>query len=154
MAVNYKIYKSTRRGATMGKYYGRAIHRETVTTKDLAQTMQANCTVKHSDIIAVLTELSEVVKAELQRGNRVKIEGLGTFKIGITTEGAESAKEFTAANIKGSHIIFMPELSVDANGKRVKSLLSGLRVKEAENYVSLKDDVTGENNAEGDNLGV
>lgn len=139
MAVNYKVYQSKRNDVTKDQFYARAAHRDTVTIKEMAQTMQENCTVKQSDIMAVLTEFSGVLKAELQRGNKVKIDGLGTFKIGLTSTGAQSAKEFTAANIKGAHVLFMPEMSVDANGKRVKSLLAGLKVKEASAYDDLKE---------------
>lgn len=140
MAVNYKIYQNKRSGLTQNMFYARATHRDTVCIKDLAQLMQANCTVKHSDIVAVLTELSEVMKAELQRSNRVKIDGLGTFKVGLSTKPAPTAKDFTAANVKGAHVIFMPEITTDASGKRVKALLAGLKVKEADSYKSLKEE--------------
>lgn len=139
MAVNFKIYQSNRKGGTNGKFYARASHRETINTKDLAEVMQNNSTVKRSDIVAVLTELSEVLRQELQRSNKVHIDGIGTFKVGIHSKGAKTAKEFNATdNIVGSRILFMPETTIDANGNRVKALLAGLKVKEAASYESLK----------------
>ena len=139
MAVNFKIYQSNRKGGTNGKFYARAAHRETINTKDFAEVMQNNSTVKRSDIVAVLTELSEVLRQELQRSNKVHIDGIGTFKVGIRSKGAKTAKEFNATdNIVGSHILFMPETTIDANGNRVKALLAGLKVKEAASYESLK----------------
>ena len=50
MAVKYKIYQSNRKDAFKGKWYARAVHDGTVTTDDLADIMQDNCTVKRSDI--------------------------------------------------------------------------------------------------------
>ena len=139
MAVNFKIYQSNRKGGTNGKFYARAAHRETINTNDLAEVMQNNSTVKRSDIVAVLTELSEVLRQELQRSNKVHIDGIGTFKVGIRSKGAKTAKEFNATdNIVGSRILFMPETTIDANGNRVKALLAGLKVKEAASYESLK----------------
>lgn len=139
MAVNFKIYQSNRKGGTNGKFYARAAHRETINTKDLAEVMQNNSTVKRSDIVAVLTELSEVLRQELQRSNKGHIDGIGTFKVGIHSKGAKTAKEFNATdNIVGSRILFMPETTIDANGNRVKALLAGLKVKEAASYESLK----------------
>ena len=106
MAVNFKIYQSNRKGNTNGKFYARAAHRETINTKDLAEVMQNNSTVKRSDIVAVLTELSEVLRQELQRSNKVHIDGIGTFKVGIRSKGAKTAKEFNATdNIVGSHTL-------------------------------------------------
>ena len=139
MAVNYRVYQNKRKGNFAGKYYARAAHKEVITLKDIAKTMQTNSTVKHSDVMAVLTELSEVLKIELQRGNIVKLDGIGQFKVGLTTVPAESAKEFTAANVKSTHIVFMPETTIDKNtGKHIKTLLSGLRVVEAPSYTSPK----------------
>ena len=83
MAVNFKIYQSNRKGETNGKYYARATYRETVSIKELAEVMQNNSTVKKSDIVAVLTELSEVIRQELQRGNKVKIKDGDIIEIDI-----------------------------------------------------------------------
>ena len=142
MAVNYKIYKGNRKGIGNGMYYARASHRGTATVKDLAKTMEANSTVKRSDILAVLSELSTTMHNELNQGNRVKIDGLGTFKVGINTSPAKSAKEFTAQkNIKRIHLIFMPEVTIDAQGNRVKTLIEGVRVQEASEY-AIDEEVT------------
>lgn len=139
MAVEVKIYQSNRKGETQGKFYGRAAHRDTVDVKALAATMQNNCTVKYSDIVAVLAELSEVMRIELLRSNRVKLDGIGTFKVGIHTKPANSAKEFSMNdNVLGTHILFLPESTTDASGNRVKALLSGVKVREASAYESLK----------------
>lgn len=145
MAVNYKIYKSNRKGTGNGMYYARASHRSTVTVDDLAKTMEANSTVKRSDILAVLSELSETMRAEMQQSNRVKIDGLGTFKIGVNCKPAATAKDFSAQkNIKRVHIIFLPEVSSDAQGKRVKTLLAGVKMQEASAYTPEQEEATEE----------
>ena len=137
MALNFKIYKSNANNGTKDKFYARASHKDTVSIKELAAVMQNNCTVKHSDIVAVLSELSEVMKQELQRGNRVRIDGLGTFKVNIRSKGAKTAKEFSAAeNILGTRINFRPESFVNTNGSHITNMLSGLKVKEDGTYES------------------
>ena len=137
MALNFKIYKSNANNGTKDKFYARASHKDTVSIKQLAAVMQNNCTVKHSDIVAVLSELSEVMKQELQRGNRVRIDGLGTFKVNIRSKGAKTAQEFSAAeNILGTRINFRPESFVNTNGSHITNMLSGLKVKEDGTYES------------------
>ena len=137
MALNYKIYQSNANNSTKDKFYARASHKETVGIKELAAVMQDNCTVKHSDIVAVLSELSEVMKQELQRGNRVRIDGLGIFKVNIRSKGAKTAQEFSAAeNILGTRINFRPESFVNTNGSHITNMLSGLKVKEDGTYES------------------
>ena len=137
MALNFKIYKSNANNGTKDKFYARASHKDTVSIKQLAAVMQNNCTVKHSDIVAVLSELSEVMKQELQRGNRVRIDGLGIFKVNIRSKGAKTAQEFSAAeNILGTRINFRPESFVNTNGSHITNMLSGLKVKEDGTYES------------------
>ena len=61
MALNYKLYQSNRKDDTKGKWYARVTHASTIDTNGLAAIMQANCTVKRSDILAVIAELVEVM---------------------------------------------------------------------------------------------
>lgn len=135
MALNYKLYQSKREGKTNGKWYARAAHDGTMTTDDLASIMQANCTVKRSDILAVMSELVETMTIQLQNSKRVKIGGLGTFKLGISTKPAAEAKDFSVAqNVKGTHVLFQPEVKIDAKHNRLQSLISGVKLKEALPY--------------------
>ncbi len=141
MALKYKMYKSTRNDSTANKWYARAVHEDTIDLNGLASIMQANCTVKESDILAVLRELVETMTRELQSSKRVKIDGFGTFKIGLTSKGAATASDFkSSTNIIGTHILFQPEVSIDAQRKRTYKLLSGVKVSEASIYDVDKSD--------------
>ena len=132
MAVFYKLYQDNRRtSAYNGKWYARAVHTGTVDIDDLAEEMQANCTVKRADIVAVLSELVETMKKHLQLSHRVKLDRLGTFKIGMSTKPADSAEEFTAGqNVKSVHVLFQPETKIEKDKTRVRALLTGCKVTE------------------------
>lgn len=132
MAVFYKLYQDNRETSKFkGKWYGRAVHTGTVDIDDLADEMQANCTVKRADIVAVLSELVETMKTHLQMSHRVKLDRLGTFKIGMSTRPAASIKEFTANdNVKSVHVLFQPETKIEKNKTRVKALINGCKVQE------------------------
>jgi len=132
MAVFYKLYQDNREASKMkGKWYARAVHTNTVDIDDLADEMQANCTVKRADIVAVLSELVETMKTHLQMSHRVKLDRLGTFKIGLSTTAADSVKDFTTnGNVKNVHILFQPETKVQKDKTRVRALLNGCQVKE------------------------
>ena len=135
MAVKYKIYQSNRKDAFNGKWYARAVHDGTVTTDDLADIMQDNCTVKRSDILAVISELVETMTSQLQNSMKVKIAHFGTFKLGISSSPADSAKDFSASsNIKNVHVLFLPEVKIDAKGNRMQTFISGAKVQEATPY--------------------
>ena len=124
-----------------GKWYARMVPMGVIDTRRLAEIVQRNCTVKKADILAVLDELVETMRDQLQDSKRVKLDGFGSFKIGITSKGARSAKAFTTSdNITGMHVVFTPERSTDTAGNRVKQFLQGAKCEELpENRVSKED---------------
>jgi predicted histone-like DNA-binding protein len=92
--------------------------------------------VKRSDIVAVISELVETMKTALQNSNKVKLQKFGTFKIGLNTTGAETLEKFNVQqNIKGMHVLFQPETTIDIDGKRQRVFLNGATVTEAANYL-------------------
>ncbi|MBP3725921.1 MAG: HU family DNA-binding protein [Bacteroidaceae bacterium] len=133
MAVMYKLYQNNRKNfVNRGHWYARAINTQTTDMKKVAQIIQRNCTAKYSDVLAVLTELVEVMQDELQASHAVKLDGFGTFKIGLNSSGAAQLDKFSAAkNIKGLHVVFTPEGKRDANGKMTRTFLTGCTVREA-----------------------
>lgn len=130
MAILTKIYRDNRE-QSQNLYYGRAVILNTLNTNDLAQIIQANCTVKKSDVVAVLTELVEVMTTQLQNSNAIKLDGFGTFKIGIKSAGATSAKEYSVADhIVGFRCNFTPEGKKDPATKKLKRcFLDGCKAK-------------------------
>ena len=140
--LNYKVYmnKNKKNLKTYNKFYARAVYLGTTELAGMADKIQANCSVKKSDVLAVLTELAEVMTAELQDSKIVKIAGLGSFKLTLKSVGAESIKEFSAAkNIKKVNIRFTPEAHVDAGSKtRTKALVTGTKMKEYAEYTKIK----------------
>ena len=132
MAVFYRLYQDNRSNSTHpGEWYARAVHTGTVDIDGLAEEMQANCTVKRADIVAVLSELVETMQRHLQMSHRVKLNRLGTFKIGMSTKPAASPQEFTAGqNVKSVHILFQPETKIEKDKTRVRALLTGCKVQE------------------------
>ena len=133
MSVFYRLSQVTSPKAKgYGKWYPRAVITETIDTDKLAEIMQRNCTVKKADILAVISELIETMADQLQNSKRVKLNGFGAFKIGITGEGADKAADFSVSkNIKGLHVLFQPEVKTDGSGLRQKTFITGCSVQEA-----------------------
>ena len=132
MAVLYKLYQDNRDTSShKGEWYARAKTLDTVTLNEIAQRIQDNTTAKKADALAVLTEMVEVVRDYLQKSYRVKIDGLGSFKMSLRTSPAPTAKEFSASkNIKSMRALFQEDVTVDKNGMRHRSLSSGATAKE------------------------
>ena len=106
-----------------------------VSVKDLALRISARCTVTEPDILAVISALVFEMNQVLKDGNRVKLDGLGTFRVGIHSQGVQKAEDFNAQrDIYGAHVLFSPTVTIDAMKRRVKTLISGLRIQEAVQY--------------------
>ena len=90
----------------------------------------------------MLTELVEVMKDELQASHIVKVDGLGSFKIGIKGTYAETAKDFNAnTNITGYRVNFRPTYTTIKTGTTVDASTGETKVKKA-NIVDLTNGVT------------
>ena len=143
MSVLYRLHQDQSHGtARSGKWYARMVPVGVIDTRALAEIIQRNCTVKKADVMAVIEELVEVMKDQMQDSKRVKLDGFGSFKIGINCKGARSAKAFTVTdNSEGLHVVFTPERTHDQAGNRVKQFLHGVKVEELpENKVSKDED--------------
>ena len=141
MPLNYKIYmnKNKKNLKTYKKFYARVIHTSTVETEEMAEIIERNCSVKKSDVLAVLTEMSEVMNDQLQDSKCVKLSGIGTFKLAISCIGAESIKDFNPAkNITKVRVSFTPITKVDrATNKRIKNFTAGAKMKEYGQYTKI-----------------
>ena len=149
MSVKYKLYqqnrtyKDGRQDPSNGKWFARAISQGTIETKDLAEIIQRNCSMKKSDVVAVLTELVEVMTDKLQESYTVKLNDFGTFKVGISCSGAIEPGDFSVSgNVRGTHINFTPSYTVDvATGRHHSPMLAGIKLSEtAKNAVGVEDE--------------
>ncbi|UKK51036.1 DNA-binding protein [Prevotella sp. E13-17] len=135
MKLFFKKYVNEVKNSKMfGKWYARVAITETVGIEEIAVKMQDSCTLKRADILAVLSELGPTVRDLLQDSKRVKLPYLGSFKLAISTTGADSAEAFTASNVKSVRVAFQPETHISADKHRVKELTSGCRLMELPEY--------------------
>lgn len=135
--LNFYVFQDQREGSKK-LFYGRAQHVNIVETEALAKRIQQNCSMKESDVVAVITELIEVMQDELQRSNKVHLNGLGYFSLGIRTVGAASAEDFSVSeNVKGVRVNFLAEGEKNTSGTITRTFTQGLKFKRVE-YVPKK----------------
>lgn len=129
-AIQYVTYQNNRKNGN-GLWYGRAVHPTTVGLEQIADRVQQNCSMKKSDVMAVLIEMVETMKYELQNSNKVQLDGFGTFYIGIRSKGALSEEKFNANEyVNGFRVGFLAE-GKKQNGKITRTFTDGLRVIKA-----------------------
>lgn len=122
------------------KWYGKAVVLGKVSTKDLSEEISHATTVTRADVLAVLTELSDALKRHLLNSQKVSLDGLGSFRVGIKSSMTDEKEDFNASKIKGYRIIYTPETTFTPSGELsekghrkgvfVKTLLSGITAQE------------------------
>ena len=103
-----------------GKFFVRAVYdKKFITTAELADFIQTQCTVKRSDCKAVLDELGSAFKHYFELGQKIRLDNIGIFKVGVTSAGSDTLDACTAGNVKKSRVIFSPETESAPTGKEV-----------------------------------
>lgn len=77
-----------------GLWFPKALHPITVTTEELLKEIPKSCSLKRSDLLAALTELSEFLLRHLRQGEVVDIDGIGRFKLEVKGQGVISPDDF------------------------------------------------------------
>lgn len=129
MAIFYKLrHMENKKKPELNGYYASIANKGLVTTDEIANEIQRNCSMKRSDVLAVLAELSEVLKNQIQQSHSVKLDGIGVFRPGIRSKLTATPDKFNAAtDIKGLRLNFLPD-SYKQGKSRIKSVFSGAKI--------------------------
>ena len=104
-----------------GKYYATAVYDSNfVGTEELADFIQRQASVKKSDIKAVLQELGEALKHFFEMGQKVRLDGIGIFKVGFSSIGVTKLEDCGAATITTRRVLFQPETTRVVVGQEKK----------------------------------
>jgi len=90
------------------KAYGKAQVSEVMSFRAFVKHIAEHGGHKRSMVKGVICDMCECLVEMLLEGKKVQLDELGDFWITLTTDGANSMSEFTAANISGVNIIFTP----------------------------------------------
>ena len=90
------------------KYYAQAQARGDVSVREMAERIQASCTVHKTDVYAVLVALEDVVKEAIQNGEIVRLGELCTLQVSLSGKGTLTEEEYSDALIKKAKINFRP----------------------------------------------
>ena len=142
--MSQKFIKSQNKNSSstaFGKYFAQAVYdNHFVGTEELADFIQRQASVKKSDIKAVLQELGEAFKHFFEMGQKIKLNGIGIFKVGFSSIGVTKLEDCGAQTITTRRILFQPETSRVVVGQEKKD--DGSVKQKYVNAISLLKDVT------------
>jgi predicted histone-like DNA-binding protein len=107
------------------KFYAQAKSNGEITLKKLGKEIaEGSTTVSDTDVLAVLNDLTKVLKRHLDNGEIVRFGDFGTFQITVSSEGAETAEKFHSSLIRNPKVTFRP-------GVDLKEMLATLKYTRA-----------------------
>ena len=110
--MNYYVLQknNNERSAIYGKYNARPVYpEEFIDLNVVAGYIQDQCSVKRSDVKAVIDELGGALRHYLGLGAKVKIEGLGIFKPGVSSKAVANLADWNQAeHLKPTTLRFTP----------------------------------------------
>ncbi len=111
--MSQKYIKSQNKNShseAFGKYFATAVYdNHFIGTEELSDFIQRQASVKKSDIKAVLQELGEAFKHFFKLGQKIKLDGIGIFKVGFSSIGVVKLEDCGAQTITTRRVLFQPE---------------------------------------------
>ena len=110
MSVKYVLAERGNPGKPTApkKFYAVLKSSGEVTTRQLMKEISARSTVSAADTMAVIESLLDILPEKLSQGQIVRLGDFGSFSASVSSDGADTAEEFTAARITKYSIKFRP----------------------------------------------
>lgn len=106
------------------RYYGTPITSCQVTENELAVEVTERCSLTAPDVLAAVSVLGSLINEHLQKGETVKLSGIGTFSVSASSDGFDTPEECTPATVKAKRVCFKAD-----NGLR--KVLSEMKYKKS-----------------------
>lgn len=117
MSVNYSLaHMSTKPGDNEAPklFYAKAQASGEVTMDEMAEQISYATSLTDGDVLNALRALIKQVNLNLAAGKIVRLETFGSFQLQLCSNGAETEKKFTSANITEASIQFRPGRPIKA----------------------------------------
>ncbi len=110
MSVKYSVVglRNPRQLTEPRKFYAKAQAYGKLPLDEICDNVSHSGTIIRGDVLAVSDGLINQMISGLRAGKIVELGDFGHFQVQVQSQGAETAKEFTASNIKKAKIQFRP----------------------------------------------
>lgn len=135
MAVSYSVSarKNPNKPNDPAKFYAQVQASDECTFDTLTRTAADRSTVTAADAKAVMDNIMTILKEKLMSGQIVRLNDLGSFRLAISTKGAEAEDKFSASMIKKARVVFTP-------CKEIKNFLKTLEYRKTSTLATKSDD--------------
>ena len=114
-----KIKRDNPQNRSQSKWYLTQEKSGNVGIKDITREIKGRSALSPGDVQSVLSNLMLVLPVFLKLGQSVNLEGFGTFRISVSSEGAATPEELNARHVKGVKLLFLPSVDLKQNLKSI-----------------------------------
>jgi predicted histone-like DNA-binding protein len=116
MAVKLKkIQRKNPQNIALSKWYLTQESAGNVGMQEIAKEIEGRSALSLGDVQSVLSNLMEVMPIFLKLGQSIKLEGFGTFRVTVSSDGTATADELNAHHVKGVKLVFLPSVELKRN---------------------------------------
>lgn len=106
------------------KFYPSIVSNGVIDLTELSRSVSKRCSLTYSDVYAVIYALLDVIPENLSNGKTVKLGDLGSFRLTLRSEGADSIDKFNPKLIKQFKVNFR-------QGAEFKKQLAEMKISKA-----------------------
>ncbi|MHB9295399.1 hypothetical protein PilKf_01142 [Pillotina sp. SPG140] len=107
-----KVLRRNPQDQTQAKWYLTQEKSGNVGIQQIAKEIEIRSSLSLGDVQSVLSNLVEVLPVFLKLGQSVNLEGFGSFRISVSSEGTATPEELNARHVKNRKIVFLPSISL------------------------------------------
>lgn len=108
------------KGNQVEKYYACPKTWKLVDQNQLAEEICQRSSLTEGDVLGVISALSGLMLEKLLQGESVKIKGIGTFGIWVTSEGFDDPKDINPKKVKATKVTFKADRKLTKAIKEMK----------------------------------
>ena len=134
MSIEYDFYRNPNsQGTNKKRYHARVVSSDQITTDELAEEIQNECSLTITDVKAVLIALGDKLAKHLGDGSKVHLEGIGYFQVNLQCkEEVCTTRSVRSENVEFKSVSYRADNELKKHLKKQKIQRSQTKIHSVE----------------------
>ena len=134
MSIEYDFYRNPNsQGSNKKRYHARVVSSDRITTDELAEEIQNECSLTITDVKAVLIALGDKLAKHLGDGSKVHLEGIGYFQVNLQCkEEVCTTRSVRSENVEFKSVSYRADNELKKHLKKQKIQRSQTKIHSVE----------------------
>jgi predicted histone-like DNA-binding protein len=134
MSIEYDFYRNPNsQGSNKKRYHARVVSSDRISTDELAEEIQKECSLTITDVKAVLIALGDKLAKHLGDGSKVHLEGIGYFQVNLQCkEEVYSTRSVRSDNVEFKSVSYRADNDLKKHLKKQKIQRSQTKIHSVE----------------------